>query len=285
MNEKIISKENLYHLYIELCLSREEIAKRLDTTLTYINWCCRKYNLKKTSKQRSKTYELKTGYKNPSQNPDIKKKKEITCFKHFGNKNPSQVFEIKEKKKVSCFKHIGYDHPLKNPETKQIVQKKMKSTLLKNTGYENSSQNPKTREKRYKTLKKNNTFVVSKSEDRIYDSLSQSFLNVKRQYKSEKYPFACDFYIPEKDLYIEYQGNWTHGEMPYNNQDLKCQNQLEQWKEKATNSKYYKIAIETWTVRDVKKRKIAQENSLNWMEFFNFKEFELWLQSYQQVRK
>ena len=38
----------------------------------------------------------------------------------------------------------------------------------------------------------------------------------------------------------------------------------------------YKNAIETWTIRDPKKRHIAIENRLNWLEFFTFKDFLNW---------
>ena len=39
------------------------------------------------------------------------------------------------------------------------------------------------------------------------------------------------------------------------------------WKNK--NTKYYNNAIETWTIRDVKKRNIARENNLNYLEIFS----------------
>ena len=42
---------------------------------------------------------------------------------------------------------------------------------------------------------------------------------------------------------------------------------LDDWKSK--NSKYYDNAIETWTVRDVKKREIAKKNSINYLEIFS----------------
>lgn len=30
------------------------------------------------------------------------------------------------------------------------------------------------------------------------------------------YPYSCDFYIPEIDYFIEFQGSWVHGKHPYN---------------------------------------------------------------------
>ena len=75
------------------------------------------------------------------------------------------------------------------------------------------------------------------------------------------------------DLYIEYQGLWTHGLKPFEGtaEDLQ---KVELWKNRKT--KYYKMAIDTWTRRDVKKRKLAKENNLNWLEFFNMQQFMKW---------
>ena len=92
--------------------------------------------------------------------------------------------------------------------------------------------------------------------------------NVKRQYKSELYPFACDFYIISEDLYIEYNGMWTHGHTPYIG-SKENEIQLEKWKQKAETSDYYKSAIVTWTISDVKKRNTAKENNLNYIEIWN----------------
>jgi len=81
--------------------------------------------------------------------------------------------------------------------------------------------------------------------------------NVLTQYMSEKYPFACDFYIKQLDLYIECNFHWTHapkfGFFDKNNIDHI--NLLQKWKDRAgTNLKdFYNIAIKTWTICDVLK--------------------------------
>lgn len=129
--------------------------------------------------------------------------------------------------------------------------------------------------KSLETKRKNGTFVSSKAENEIKELLIKKFPNLKWQYKSEPYPFACDFYIPDLDLYIEYQGNWTHGGKPFTKtkEDLE---KLNSWLEKAKNSHYYDSAINVWTKRDPMKRKIAKQNNLNWKEFFSKNEFLLW---------
>ena len=110
----------------------------------------------------------------------------------------------------------------------------------------------------------------SKAEDAIYEELCSIYgeENIIRQYKSSVYPFHCDFYIQSDDLYIEYQGSWTHGNMPYIEGDTACVQQLQLWKKKAENSEYYKDAIETWTYRDVIKRETARKYKLNYIEIW-----------------
>lgn len=125
------------------------------------------------------------------------------------------------------------------------------------------------------TKRKNNSFNISKPEKEILKLLQSKFSNVKHQYKSEKYPFNCDFYIPDLDLYIEYQGHFTHNFKPFEgtSEDLE---KIKLWKNK--NTKLYGIAIKVWTVRDPLKRQIAKENNLNWIEFFNMKQFMDWFE-------
>ena len=45
--------------------------------------------------------------------------------------------------------------------------------------------------------------------------LKERYPDVITQYKDDRYPFACDFYIPSLDLFIECNYHWTHGGKPY----------------------------------------------------------------------
>ena len=122
------------------------------------------------------------------------------------------------------------------------------------------------KEKRYNTLKKNNTFNTSKIEEQLKSYLNSLGVNYEHQYTSDQYPFNCDFYFPDKDLYVEIQGSWTHGHHPFLGSE-EDQQLLEKWKLK--NTDYYNAAIDTWTRRDVKKREIAKQNNLNYLEIFS----------------
>ena len=129
--------------------------------------------------------------------------------------------------------------------------------------------------KQYITKKLNNSFNTSKPEELFYKTLLELNKNktIYRQYKDDRYPFYCDFYIKELDLFIELNYHWTHGGKPFIEDD-DCLKTLNEWKEKAKTSKFYENAIEVWTRRDVKKREIARKNNLNFIEIFNEKDIE-----------
>ena len=122
---------------------------------------------------------------------------------------------------------------------------------------------------RYKTRKLNGTFKTSKQEDKVYEILCEKFTkdDIVRQYKSEKYPFFCDFYVKSLDLYIECNFTWTHGGHWFDKSSTKDLKRLEYMKSKHT--KYYDNAIDTWTVRDVKKREYLEKNRLNFIVFWS----------------
>ena len=122
-------------------------------------------------------------------------------------------------------------------------------------------------EKQYITKKQNNSFnssLIEKQFDEFLKSLSIEYIH---QYKSSLYPFTCDFYIIDIDLYIEIQGSWTHGNHPFDENNKDDIDKLNVWKNKSGD--YYKQAIYTWTNLDVKKRNIAKENELNYLEIFS----------------
>ena len=120
--------------------------------------------------------------------------------------------------------------------------------------------------KSYITKKKNNSFNKSSKEEDFYTELCElnKTKTIYRQYKDDRYPYYCDFYIKEDDLFIECNFHWTHGGHPYNPNDPNDQKTLKEWQEKAKTSQFYKNAINTWTIRDVNKQNKAKENKLNY---------------------
>lgn len=121
----------------------------------------------------------------------------------------------------------------------------------------------------------------SRPEDRTHEALVKIFPKVKRQYKSERYPFYCDFYIPDIDTFIECQYGVFHGPGEYDPTNEEHQKYLLEIQEKAKISSWYERIINTWTYRDPLKRKIAKENNLNYLEFFSEEEFNEWYKLYK----
>lgn len=133
------------------------------------------------------------------------------------------------------------------------------------------------REKHNATKRKNKTFNTSKSEEAYYNYLVDTYGkdDIIRQYRDkERYPFHCDFYIISLDKFIELNSHWTHGTEPYdetNPKHIELKNFLI---EKSKTSDFYSVALRVWTETDVKKRKIALENNLNYEVIygqFNYK--------------
>lgn len=170
---------------------------------------------------------------------------------------------IKEKKRKTCIEKYGVDNPLKS----KIIREKIKQTCIKKYGVDNPWKNKniwkKTQDNRQissKSKLENNFFEYLKTKYNVSDIITQ--------YKSNEYPYYCDFYIKSIKLYIEIQGHWTHNDHPYNFNDANDQLIMNKWKEKSINDKYYKNALNTWTIKDVEKRNIAIQNKLNYLEIF-----------------
>jgi transposase-like protein len=229
--------------------------------------------------KRKNTFLRKYGVINPNKLESVKEEKKLTYLKRYGVDNPAKNEKVKEKTRQTCIERYGVDHPWKNSEISKKLLEKGKKTLLERYGVDH---NMKVQEFHAKTVanglvtkKLNHTFNSSKSEDKFYEILKLKYVDVERQYSYYRYPFYCDFYIPEKDLFIELNEFWTHGKEAFdvtNNDHIKKMNG---WQEKAKTSKFYQGAIETWTIRDVKKRKCAKENNINYIEIFGNHQFDL----------
>ena len=81
-----------------------------------------------------------------------------------------------------------------------------------------------------------------------------------------------------KDLFIELQGYYTHGEHPFdanNIDDIKHLNELKvKYQSYYDEHGYWPQIITIWTEKDVEKRNKAKENNLNFIEEFDSHNFE-----------
>ena len=204
----------------------------------------------------------------------------------YGVENSMLSDDLKGRFKQSIVDKYGVDNPLKCPE----IHEKQKQTMMERYGVENASQLQEFQQKKYDTMTKNDTWWgKSKPEQEIFELLKLKYPNTQTQYnKDERYPFLCDFYIPDLDLFIEYQGFISHGFHPFNPLSSNDLDKLIQWwygayklseQGKSDRDNSYLGYIHTWTLSDPYKRYVAKENNLNYLEFFNKEQFMDWYDS------
>ena len=180
--------------------------------------------------------------------------------------------QIQNDRKYTNKLKYGVDNVMKL----EIIRQKMYETNYKKYDSKSSMQNNLIKNKSYQTKKKNNSFNTSKPEEEIYKLLQEKYGETFRQYKSELYPFRCDFYIPSIDTYIEYQGFKSHNYEPYDVNNINHQDKIKKWNEYCRYNKSYLGYLKVWTVTDPLKRQIAKDNNLKWIEFFNMNQFMEW---------
>lgn len=228
-----------------------------------------------------------------SKNSPIRKKIEDKFIEKYGAKNMMKTSLFREKSKQTKLEKYGNPNYSgdRNKANEVAIErygtarnyKKITETMLEkygqksflSTDYINKIRNNKSiQEKIQKTKKLNHTFNTSKAEEFSYKLLLSKFdkKDILRQYKSKEYPYNSDFYIKSKKLYIECNYHWTHGNHLFNSNNENDIKILNEWKSK--NTKYYKNAINTWTVRDIKKYNISKINNLNIKFFYSLEEFE-----------
>lgn len=282
------SKEELRELYIEENLSLKKLSKVLNIPKNRIVRILARFNIKKSpalvklsqiesnketystgepQKKIANTFKTKYGVDSILTLDSVKEKIKKTVIERYGVDHYSKTKEYREKFINTTRIRYGVDHPSQNED----IAKKMGDGIKK--AYSTGEPQKKIND----TKRLNHTFNSSKPEEIIYEKLVNHFSkeDVIRQYRSELYPFNCDFYIKSLDLYIEYQGSWCHGREPYNPNKKEHQLILEKWKKRDTD--YYNIAIDRWTRSDPLKRRTAKKNNLNWKEFFSIEEINQFL--------
>lgn len=260
------------------------------------------FQLESAKKKCKETWLEKYGVDNPSKSKEIQDKIDKTCKERYGHRfklqfetNPFTWPEVKEKIKQTMLERYGvkswvstdyYKENKLNPFYNPEVQEKCRQTRLEKRGVEYYSQTEEWKalwkdpefvknklEKEYQTRKENHSYGPnSKQEAEIFEKLKTKWPKTENQhYDKELYPFKCDFYIPEIDTWIEYQGFYTHGDHPFDPQSEEDNKHL-----KYLYDKGYELAIKTWTYTDPLKRATAEANNLKYLEFFTVEEFDNW---------
>ena len=259
-------------------------------------------------KQKIKETNLKRyGVDNPHKNKQVIEKTRNTCLERYGVLNGGGTPEAIKKIKQTKLERYGDENFVNVEKCKQTKFEK-----YGNPNYTNMDKNIKTCKAKYnvdywfqsieyksnikeyqrkarQTKIKNNTLVNSKLESMAYNLLKKYFSDIKCQWKDdEKYPYNCDFYIPEIDTWIEIQGFVTHGPEQFNENNIEHLEKVSILKQKnmahkTPNKNLYFEIIKCWTELDVKKRNMAKRNNLNYKEFWNIEQLKEWLSQYERI--
>ena len=206
-----------------------------------------------------------------------------TCMERYGAAR--FLDSDKGKKLISDIKSTAdYRQKMHDMISSDEVQAKTKQTCLSRYGTDSVMKLSITVDKVCDSKRKHGSWSTSKSEETMYLLLIDVFgeHDVIRQYKDPRYPYCCDFYIKSLDLFIELNATWLHGGHWFNDINESDLNKLTRWSNKVQQgSKFYQVAIDVWTVRDVNKRLTALKNNLNYVVFWctDLSDFKAWLYS------
>ncbi len=208
-----------------------------------------------------------------------------TVQSRYGVDNPLQHESIRAKIRETSRDRYGVDHHNQRPERRDLMRAAMTDDRLalmqeaKDYSPEANAEygrrmsrwwaEPENLERALSVKRANGTWRDSQPERDLHEILVAHFgtLDVKPQYTDpDRYPWACDFYIPSRDLFIELNGFWTHGPHWFDTTDDKDQALLETWRKK--DSDFYRNAVINWTQRDVQKRHCARDHQLNYAVFW-----------------
>lgn len=228
------------------------------------------FQLESVKEKIKKTNIERYGVDNPAKSQKVRDKIKATNLEKYGTEYVMSNDSIKEKVRQTCIKKYGVD----NVKKSELIKKHTIEHNLEKYGVEYPTQLQSTIDKIHESKTKHKTHTCSKEEDKVYELLKTMYNDIRRQYKSEEYPFACDFYIADNDLYIECNFHWTHGKHCFDKNNPDDIKKLNLWKKRAEEKDYYISAIDVWTNRDIMKREVAEKHGLNYLEFFSFSELK-----------
>lgn len=223
----------------------------------------------------------KLGVRAPSQSPQVRARAMETTRERYGVDHWSQQEDAREaqrqraltsgkewaeKSRISSMERYGVPYHAQLPESRQRMSEWMRD--------------PQNAERVHAARRAAGTFNTSEPERRLEAMLVAFFGrdDVQVQHRSRRYPFACDFYVASRDLFIELNGMWTHGGHWYDESDPEDRAKVRLWTSRGTA--FYLNAVRNWTERDLRKREAAREHSLNYVVFWGsgaLDEAALWL--------
>ena len=260
-------------------------------------------NFKKTWKNRTKEEEAlrqtrikqtkleKYGDENYTNNA----KRKITNIKHYGCISPLLTKESLVKshskeavKKANKSRKQTWRN--KSIEEKKKIYENIRETNMKRYGHVSHTQDPEwiakhvnslffgsekhlsilddIQRKRQLTMYKNGTLNTSHNfEDMLVQYLKDTYpqYTILTQYNEDpRYPYMCDCYIKELDLFIEFQGSYFHNWRPF---DYSAAH-IKEYEEMIAHGGQKETIANVWRYKDTEKRECAKRNNLNYLEYW-----------------
>lgn len=212
-----------------------------------------------TVKKRAKTNLKRYGVENVMSLPETLDKIKATIQMRYGVDYAMQSSELSEKQQsVVVYKYGAKSFLQTNACREQFARR-----CMEKYGVPHHMQNKDVMLKSIQTKRQNGTLNTSTVEKHV-----KNFDDFESQYnKDARYPYLCDFYDNDRDLFIEVNASWTHGYHWYDaEKDFAV---CTKWKAKSEDSTYYANALEVFTKRDVEKRETARANNLNYVTLWD----------------
>lgn len=222
---------------------------------------------------------------------NVRNKQAATNLQKYGHKCALASTQAKIKTNNTKLQRYGsktYNNSEKMKQTKldkygeyYVNPEKTKATNMERYGVECSFQDRNARLKALTTMRKNG------NRSSYEDKLEQFFLDNKIPFEQEwnkdpRYPYHCDFYLPDSDTFIEINVYWTHGKHFFNPKNKNDLATLSIWKEKALQGlEQYKNAINIWTNLDLNKKHCAEINKINYIVLWNKQDIDAFINNYK----
>lgn len=247
-SKETINKQDLEHLFFALNLSRDEIGSFLGTSGNIVRKWLHFYGLKKPDELRVKKHKAaclrKYGAETPLQVPSILAKTRATCKKRYGVTHVFKLPDVQERIIQTNLQKYGVSCVLQNPQIRKKCIATLKDKFGVTSGMQVHVQHPdiwyndllltdfiklgnqgakwSTHELATYFNLSDSTVQIRIGELAIWSYITQNSSIGEREltqalmdlgqnvtkYKNKKLEF--DVYIPEKQIAIEYNGNYWH---------------------------------------------------------------------------
>ena len=277
VNKHKVTSQQYYDTYLKKenegkCIMCGKETPFISITTGYQLHCCAKCGLDdpKTREHFESTMIQKYGVAYASQCDDFVEKSKQTKLEKYGDEN----YNNRDKTKETCINRYGVEFPNQSDEVKE----KIRQTNLKRRNVGCSFQDKEVVRKSRKARILNNH--GSNLENYMMSKLKELKINFEIEYDLDsRYPYFCDFYLPDTDTFIEINGFWMHGGHFFNENDQNDINRLNLWIEKAKNNSIYQRAIDCWTKYDLERKDCAIKNNLNYVVLWNKTDIDEWIKN------